>query len=514
MTLAVGTVLKHGTYVIDAWVSEDTVGPVYLAMDVPRGQWIQLRVLGSRNPQDLPEALERQAFYQYLQQVSDLKHSVFPQCLGGFEEEGVCYQILASPTGTPLDRLVTADHPLPPSVSLALLRELIAALQALRPLGWTGLRLSPDQVWSDPEAKTTTFIGFDLLPGFSVAPSFADSTLADPAPVSSTSNNGDSDTTALAPTVVAPAEAALVRGLSDLLYFLLTGQVATATKAPLAVEVRRRYPALPRSLDIALEQGSPTGQRLPAIALADWAALLPDATSLPPDPAPVVPLPPYPVVPVTLVVPGDRIPGSGPSTQAIAPLSSTKHPSKKVLALGLTGLIATVSGLGIGLYARLQPASSASPERLNPNQSFPPQPGWNSNPLWQPWDDAPANRRRPDYGDTPPPGSEPVTDFVPNVQEPAAPPPAVSQPAPEPEFTPEPTEVWEAPAEPWVTPAPIEPVAPAPQPEVEPAPPPVAPPPPLEAPPLRSPTEGAAPPPLNAPANLSPRPDAPAPSSS
>jgi len=493
MTLAVGTTLQKGTYVIDAWVAEDTIGPMYLAMDVSKGQWIQLRVLGSLAPQALPDAADRQAFYQYLGQVADLKNSTFPPRLGGFEEEGVCYQSLSIPPGAPLDRLVTTATPLPARTSLALVRQLIQSLQALQPLGWTGLRLTPDQVWYSPEAQATTFVGFDLIPG--AAPAGTGQEISD--------------------------EGTLVQGLSYLLYFLLTGQRAEATKAPLSVEVRRHHPSLPASLDRALELGHP--QQQPTITLAEWEALLPAADDLPSDPLPgpgpgstakrpeaastVVVARDRPRPPVSDPRPSSpRTESHWPESQVLAP-SPPKRSSTPALALVLTGLMATVSGLGVGLYARLQPANSTSQERLSPNQSFPPLPDWNSNTLWQPWEDAPARRSRPDYGDTPQ-GSTPAPDFTPDPQEPAAPPPAVPQPNLAPEADPEPPEVWESPAEPWVLPEPVIPPDPGIPPAVSPAPAPVTPPAPLEPP--RSSDEGAAPPPLTAPPIL----NAPAPASS
>ncbi|MGF1517616.1 MAG: hypothetical protein ACFCVB_07415 [Nodosilinea sp.] len=485
MTLAVGTTLHNGTYVIDAWVAEDAVGPMYLAMDVPRGQWIQLRVLGSLAPQALPDAADRQTFYQYLGQVADLKNSTFPARLGGLEEEGVCYQILSIPPGAPLDRLVTTAAPLPARPSLALVRQLIQSLQALRPLGWTGLRLTPDQVWYSPEAQTTTFVGFDLVPPAAPAPANTGQATAD--------------------------EGTLVQGLSYLLYFLLTGQRAEATKSPLAVEVRRCQPSLPASFDRALELGHP---QPPTITLAEWEALLPATADLPSAPLPdlgPVPAAQCPEAASTEVVARDR-PWQTVSDQPLSShwtepqvLAPSLPQRSSALALVLTGLMASVSGLGVGLYARLQPANSTGQERLSPNQSFPPLPDWNSNTLWEAWEDAPARRSRPDYGD-PPQGSTPAPEFTPNPQEPAAPPPAMSQPSPAPAADPEPPEVWESPAEPWTLPDPLPPPVPGIPPAAEPAP--VTPPTPLEPP--RRPDEGAAPPPLTAP----PIPNAPAPASS
>ncbi|PSN16587.1 hypothetical protein C7293_01845 [filamentous cyanobacterium CCT1] len=513
MTLAVGTALQNGTYVIDAWVADDAVGPLYLAMDVSRGQWIQLRVLGSRKPETLPDVSERQAFYRYLDQVNGLKHRALPQRLGGFEEEGVCYQTLANPAGMPLDRLIPGQAPLPPRTSLAVLRQLIEVLETLRPLGWAGLRLTPDQVWYAPEAKTITFTGFDLVQ-------------LPPAETSSAA----SDSVSRAESAI---ESTLVRGLTYLLYFLLTGQRAEATKAPLTVEFRRCHPALPTSLDAALEAGSPAAGQLPKLSLTDWTALLPADTELPPaqlsterstDPAAPAAAPPS-TGPATVVVASRSTSVSqlepqtwGRDRPRATAASTPSRRSSTTLALALTGLVATVSGLGLGLYARLQPATSANPERLNPNQSFPPLPDWDGSELWQPWNDAPALRDRPDYGNTPPPGSEPAPDFAPDPQEPAAPPPAVPQPQPTSDPVAEPEESWEepweTPVEPWPQPGePALPADPPPQPSVAPvpAPEPLAPPAPLEAPPLTAPPEGAAPAPITAPTRP---PAAPAPASS
>ncbi|WP_035994576.1 hypothetical protein [Leptolyngbya sp. KIOST-1] len=530
MTLAVGTALKNGTYVIDAWVADDTIGPVYLAMDVSRGQWIRLRVLGSRSPENLPDALEREAFYRYLDRVNGLNHGALPQCLGGFEEDGVCYQTLANPAGTTLDRLVADHYPLTPQVALAVLRQLVKAIESLRPLGWTGLRICPDQVWYQPEAKTVIFTGFDLVPagpGYSevaapeTAPEIPAAAASESAPETAPESAPETAPETAAERPIDPAETALVRSLTHLLYFLLTGQRAEATKAPLAVDLRRCHPALPHSMDQALEAGSPP-PGAPPVSLADWVALLPTAAQLPPEPAEA--MLPERGVPTTVAVvghPTDHRPSTSPveppSEDRDRPTAAGAGPRRRSglgLALVLTGIAATASGLGFGLYARLQPTGSTTSERLNPNQSFPPLPDWNGNDLWRPWNDAPALRDRPAYSDTPPPGSAVEPVFIPE-QEPAAPPPAVSRPVPTPAPTAPPEESWNPPAEPSTqpgaeptpadSPASPPPVAPAPAPAPEP----LTPPAPLEAPSLSAP-EGAAPPPLINP----PRPPAPAPTSS
>lgn len=502
MTLAVGTTLQHGIYVIDAWIAEDIIGPVYLAMHVPTGQWMQLRVLGSRSPERLPDGGDRQAFYHYLEQVNGLRHPALPALLGGFEEEGVCYQTLASPRGVPLAHLVTPTAPLSPRRSLAIVRQLIDLLEVLRPFGWAGLQLTPDQVWYADGDQSLSFTGFDL---------------ATPQPAAA---EGES---------LAAAEAPLVRGLSQLLYFLLTGHRAEATQAPLSIDVRRLYPALPTSLDTALEVGSPriqpqtvgtvpaergSAERGATETLTAWAALLPAIADLPPDIAPVSLSTPPATLPTVLVTPPNGSvplppPGSQPDSRSLPPRPPATARSIPAVALVLTGLVASLGGLGLGFHARLQPASSPHQERLNPNQAFPPLPNWSGDTLWQPWEDAPTLRSRPDYGAVPPGPAESVTNHSPNPQEPAAPPPAVTQSElAEPEPSPNPAESEKIPFEPWPQSqpdsTPADSGSPDPiLPEVDPPQSPLAPPAPLEAPPPSQPTEAADPPPLNTPPRLS-----------
>lgn len=501
MTLAVGTALQNGTYAIDAWVTDDAVGPLYLAMDVPRGQWVQLRVLGSRHPETLPDASERQAFYRYLDQVNGLKHPDLPQRLGGFEEEGVCYQTFTTPAGTPLDRLIAETHSLAPRASLALIRHLIEVLNSLRPLGWAGLRLTPDQVWYAPETQALTFTGFDLVPVVPISPE----SVAEDDQDCSKEPTDPTDST----------EFSLVKGLSYLLYFLLTGQRAEATQAPLAVELRRCQPALPTSLDAALEAGLSARH----LSLAEWGSMLPDADRLPAN-SPRV-LASHPTASVSLGLTSSDSPRRSPGhehpsdrTPAIASATPSRRGTRTALALVFTGLAATASGLGFGLYTRLQPANSASSDRLNPNQSFPPLPDWNGDELWQPWDNAPTLRDRPDYGSTPPPNSEPAPEFIPRQPEPAAPPPVVAEPEPIPEPGGEPDNGVTDSTEPWTQPKPDPDLPnildPLPSEAPTPAPAPVAPPAPLEAPPAPTSRESD----IQQPVIKSPRPPAPAPASS
>ena len=514
MTLALGTALQNGTYVIDALNGEDSIGPLYLATHVPSGQWGLVRVLGSRHPETLPDSAQRAAFYQYLDTLSQLDQAFIPKNLRGFEEEKVCYQTFSLPQGSPLSHSITPQAPLPLAPSLTLIRRLAQDLQALRPLGWAGLRLTPDQVWQAGPSGAITLTGFDF-------------------PAVNQSSTVDLD------------EANLVRGLTGLLYFLLTGQWADHTQTPLGADLRHRRPELPATVDAVFQWGTPSLALAQPPSLDQWLTRLPNLAhpgvhpSQPVEPAhrsaqgaqPSMPTP-GPAQPQRTVIVNGLAASATPTTQVIAPRFQPQPPKrgpKSAWVLVATGLVFGLGGVTFGLQARIQPASPAAQTRFNPNQSFPPLPDWNTR---DPDFDHPTieNRRsrpgprpsaapapaetppRPARGEAAPPAPAPALrpQAAPRPQAPAinrepsavphddalpipsdpeiapAPPPAPQKVAPAPVPLPlpaaDPAPTAPAPEAPALTaPAPI---APAPVPVV---PAPVAPPPPV-APPVAPPT--------------------------
>lgn len=507
MTLAIGTALQKGNYVIDALGSEDSIGPVYLATHVPSGQWAMVRVLGSRHPEAMPTPEQRSAFYQYLVEVSDLGHGLLPNRLRGFEEDGVCYQALSMPKGESLAAIVSPQQSLSLAHSLAIIRSLGDVLQALQPHGWSGLHITPDQVWQWPDGQHLTFTGFNL-------------------PASPELDHPTAETT-------------VVQALTHLLYFLLTGQRADATQTPIVIDLHHRRPGLSAQVDGALQRGSLAMSN--PIALADWLALLPaaDPASVTVSGAPTMAKPQLSVAsssampqasisssssssdkPESTVVVSPAQPRSSAHavTQAKAITTKPHQPRKSSglapWALLTTGLAAGLSGLVFGFYVRLQPvpvdasSNSTNSTRFNPNQSFPPLPDWQGQDFLPSNTNRSPRERRPDYGDSPAqtapvqrslPATAPVVRDAP-IADPAPPPrsePAISEPAnpdPGPSETvpPAPADSLAPPESRPSNPAPSEPPA------APPAPAPMAPAPPLEvAPPVApAPPPPLAPPPI------------------
>ncbi len=392
MTLAPGTALQHGHYVIDAPALEDSLGPLYLATHILQGRRVLVRVLGSRQPQNIPPAAERSDFFSYLQSVQALQISLLPKQVEGFEEEGVCYQVLSTPAGSPLSQQLNPDHPLPLPQALTLLNALTDSLQALRPLGWLAFCLEPDQIWWAPDRSQATWIGFDL-------PSH-------PLPSSE------------------ETEGMLVRQLGHLLYFLLTGCHASHTQAPLDVDLCHRYPGLPVSLIRALQLATAPQPG----TLTEWSKALPRPQSVSialVDPSPSTTNRHRPTLDRLSLTGG---PGSG--LKHSTPLYLTSHPAPTLLqghrskgskgwsrwaAYGLTATAigAGLSGLVAGLHLRTQTLDPTQASRFNPNQSFPPLADWSNNGT-DTKSLRPVNRplQQPDYGDAPKPAPTPSPDIT------------------------------------------------------------------------------------------------------
>lgn len=357
MTLAIGTALQNGNYVVDAFCYEDTLGPTYLATHISSGQVLQIKVLGTR-PDQIPEPEMRSHLRDYLQAVNALQHPQIIQDLESFEEGGICYLVMATYAGQPLSRMITAQTSLPPTEAFAILRQIHTVLEALRPVGWTGLALTPDQIWQGPDPAP-------VLTGFDLPRILADS---------------------------AADEAKIIPQLARLLYFLLTG-VRVETVSNPADRLRQCFPELPPSLEAAISQGLVSPRAPASPDLATWMALLPETLAPSPDvPAQPVDRPPLPK-PAAVVVstppvgpPQTTQPPTRPTASVSVPMKApvSKTPKstgfKRQHGLVLTGLVAALAGLGSGLVLRLQdPVSPGGTSRLSPEQAFPPLPDWHGN---------------------------------------------------------------------------------------------------------------------------------------
>jgi hypothetical protein len=307
---------------------------------------------------------------------------------------------------------------------MRLIHHLVSVLETLRPLDWSALSLSPDQLWQGPgqSAEQVVLTGFDFT-------HFA--------PTGSLSQTQ--------PDVAEVQETMMVKGLSQLLYFLLTGQQAAQTSGPLAIDLKHRLPGLHPAFGKAIQQGIPAAEQTSGLKLAEWMNLLPSLHDLPAEVSSTQSTQLFPSngnlrsQPEQSVIPPKYRPGTAPvvSTQvAQVPIDRTRHAaavtavtgfSQRSLALLGTSLVASLVGLGLGLHNRMQPNQLLSPGTLNPEQSFPPLSDWPGDEPGS-FQEFLPRPNRPDYGESPsrPQPSSPVeADLVaptePTVAEPVAP---------------------------------------------------------------------------------------------
>lgn len=474
MPLSPGTSLHNGNYVIDAWRADDDLGSVYLATHIPTGQWVQLRGMNHPDSASLPSRSDRQRLTTYWQTVAAQARPRVGLHLDGFDDEGTFYQVLIPDGGRALGQSLACLAPLPAATVLPLMRQLAALLQGMRPLGWYGLWISPEQIWLHPAApERLTFTGFGLVP----------SAASPDQPWAST------------------PEPDLVRQISGVLYFALTGLRPDATLAPLAVDLHNRHPDLPHGLTQALEYGLQSQH--PSVSLARWQGLLSE-----PSPKPAV-------VPTPVV--------------HLPPPASPRHRWPLYGGLGITAGVASLAGVALGLQLRLQPQDSVSQPFLAPEQAFPPLSDWPGQATPAAVDSdfpqrlerysdippRPAPTISPPIVPTPPIESEvPVVPLIPLESEASSEPSPVQTPPPVPR-PPQPE-----PEEPALPPIPASPetngiTPPSPPPSPMPSGSPASPPSPLEttSPPETVPSVPAAPAPPTpaAPAPIAPAPVAPAP---
>ncbi|MEB3269577.1 MAG: hypothetical protein VKJ09_13620, partial [Leptolyngbya sp.] len=356
----------------------------------------------------------------------------------------------------------------------------------------------------------------------------------------------------------APPLAHPVRGLAAFLYSLLAGQGGdTAELDTWVATLRQQRPQLSPLILQAIEAGlkaEATGGDDLLRALDSWLQMLPDAdralaTTAQPDPlvapataAPELPAPapaveaenPAPVEAIGLVAAADADAPSEPAVAptvavapepapteavetlpvaagalavtaqtAIVPVPKTVKPPRSpkgrlIPALALTAVVAAIAGVGAGAAWRLAPSGLPGQVRLDPNQSFPPQPDWSGDqpdagfdrpylpegdldrpPIPEPaWAQSPLPTADPWAIDDPGAPTTAPDPWDPQYGEPESPP--ATRPPPAGGTTPQPP--------PLADPPPAPPPAPAPPPP-PPAPPPAPPPPPAHP---RQPAAGRA----------------------
>lgn len=323
MSLAPGTALQNGHYVVDALLEAAPNGDLYWGTHVVTGMQVFIQVFPvtmSQGGDDLSALMAR------FEGVAFAPQSPLPNPFQLFlgEEQTLCLA-MSTTVGLPWTQACKTRSPMSPRQALATIRQVAASVGWLKQQGIIGLDLAPNRIWVTEDSDRVTLTGLPQA--------HLDCTTAPSTP----------DTT--------------VQFLAKLLYSLLTGKVPTdATPEALKADLNRQLP----TLSPVIVQAIITGVRIPpdaanAMTVAQWLNELPDTA-----PAHHVEPPSRPAQP----------------RQQPAVGTSTSSRFRLYPALAGTALVAAIAGLSFGTFWRLNAKSLPGAIQFEPNQTFPPQAEW------------------------------------------------------------------------------------------------------------------------------------------
>lgn len=327
MSLAPGTALQNGHYVIDALLEAAPNGDLYWGTHVVTGMQVFIQVFpvsadGSGN--DLSSLVAR------LEGVAFAPQSPLPNPFQLFrgEDQTLCLAMGVA-VGLPWSSVCKTRRSMTPKQALASIRQIADSVAWLKAQGISGLDLSPNRVWFTEASDRITLTG---LPQAYWNLSYP---LAD--------NNDQPDTTS-------------AQFLARLLYSFLMGELPTtyATADDLRTALNRKLPTLSPIIVQAICRGvqvPPPAEK--ALSLPQWLNQLPDAAQ-----------------PHQLTQPGGQLALRQP------PTGPTPQRPKLYTALAGTALLAAVAGISFGTFWRLNAKSLPGSIQFEPDQSFPSQAEW------------------------------------------------------------------------------------------------------------------------------------------
>lgn len=322
MSLAPGTALQNGHYVVDALLEAAPNGDLYWGTHVVTGMQVFIQVFpvsAESNSSDLSSLIAR------FEGVAFSPQSPLPNPFQLFhgEDQTLCLAMSAT-VGLPWTSLCATRPPMKPQQALKLIRQIADSVTWLKAQGIVGLDLSPNRVWLSEDGDRLTLTGLPQA-HLNVQPD----TEAQP------------DTT--------------VQFLARLLYSFLLGELPTEAAAEeLKTALNQKLPTLSSRLVQAIVQGAQgTEAEEAAISLQPWLDQLPDAA-------------------------GAYSQRQPESQLARRPVSAAARPSRSKLYSALVGTasLAAIAGIAFGTFWRLNARSLPGAIQFEPDQSFPSQADW------------------------------------------------------------------------------------------------------------------------------------------
>ncbi|NEQ45194.1 MAG: hypothetical protein F6K00_17180 [Leptolyngbya sp. SIOISBB] len=333
MTLAPGTALQNGHYVIDALLEAAPNGNLYWGTHVVVGMpvFIQVFPIGESGQSDLSNLIAR------LEGAAFSPQSPLPNPFQLFQgnDQTLCLA-MGTTVGLPWSTACKNGATLSTQQALQTIHQLADSLAWLKDQGIARLDLSANRVWLSQDLATATLTGlpYAYLQNFRAADSSPDTS---------------------------------VQALAQLLCSFLTGQPLLPLDEEDGLTARQQLkqycPNLSPIIVAAIEQGLQLSDGEPPLTLQQWLEKLPDADGG------------YHVQsPSSLLT---RSPATRVNTVPPAAANSTSNKSSLLLpSLAVTAALAAIFGGALGTYWRLNAQSLPGAIQLDPQQSFPTQADW------------------------------------------------------------------------------------------------------------------------------------------
>lgn len=332
MTLAPGTALQNGHYVIDALLEAAPNGNLYRGTHVVVGMpvFIQVLTVGESGQSHLSNLIAR------LEGAAFSPQSPLPNPFQLFRgnDQTLCLA-MGTTVGLPWSTTRKNGTTLSTKQALETIRRLADSLTWLKEQGITGLDLSDNRIWLSQDLATVTLTGL---------------------PDADLQNFRTEDL---------PLDTS-VPALAQLLCSFLTGQPSQPLPGEDGITARKQLqqycPNLSPVIVTAIERGLQLSDGEPPSTLQQWLDKLPDADGG-----------------YQVQSPSQQLTRS-PSTRAnIMPQATNSTPKKGSLLLSslvVTAALAAISGGALGTYWRLNAQSLPGAIQLDPQQSFPTQADW------------------------------------------------------------------------------------------------------------------------------------------
>lgn len=356
-----GKSLQNGKYIIEQELGRGGFGVTYRAINIALGQVVVVKTLNESLRQDPRFATSERQFQNEARRLARFAHPNIVRVNDFFVEDGLPYIVMDYIPGETLDRIVLPNHPLPEAIALHYIRQVSAAVQVIHQNGLLHRDIKPQNLILQQSTQTVILIDFGIAREFTPG-------------LTQTHTHMVSEGYAPIEQYLPQAKrspATDIYGLAATLYTLLTAQVPVAAtlrdRLPMA-SPREINPAISSQISAAVMRGMEMEPQHRPSSVDEWLSLFPQAHTLQPEPATVIPGAPISQIATVAVAPAHRVIETEPAPLAATPLAQPK--GIRLWHIGLIG-IAAIIPFGLGFALLNFPKNPSNPTSPAPKVSTP-----------------------------------------------------------------------------------------------------------------------------------------------